>query len=105
MTYVLPDSIRGQRGMGVALSAIANVSRTPATPEEVVHMLRTGEGPLAHLCGLFEDVPLQSLMHIAIRHEIASEDLARAYLKAKRGVAAANPELDEWAASLGVDAG
>lgn len=82
-----------------ALSAIANTSRSrrlatmydgcwrpaPATP-------RT--------CALFGDVDLHTLDRLAAQLAIDDRTLARAYARARREVAAANSELDEFAAQF-----
>lgn len=86
--------------LATALSAIENASRTPAGRDEVRRMLQTGAGDPSHLRALFGDVELHTLCRLAGLFGIDDRILARAYAKARREVAAANAELDEFAAQF-----
>jgi hypothetical protein len=81
--------------MATALSAIANASATPATPEQVVYALRTGRGDPAHLRALFADTSFETLIRIGIQHGITNDEIGRAYLAARQH-GARNAELDTW---------
>jgi hypothetical protein len=81
--------------MATALSAIANASYSPATPDQVLIALRTGDGDPAHLRALFGDTAFETLIRIGIQHGIANEEIGRAYLRA-RGFGARNEALDRW---------
>ena len=85
----------------IALSAIGNASRTPASRDDLAKLLRDGEGDPSHLRALFGDVDLHSLLRLAALVGVDEPTLARAYFKARRQVAAANAELDEFAAQYG----
>jgi hypothetical protein len=85
-----------------ALSAIANVSRVPATKADLKRMLVTGTGEPSHVMALFSDVGLTTLIRLAIAFEISDITLARAYVRARDEYAAANAEMDEFAAELGI---
>jgi hypothetical protein len=88
-----------------ALSAIANVSRVPAARADVKRMLVTGTGEPSHVMALFGgDVSLTTLIRLVIAFEISDVTLARAYVRARDEYAAANAELDEFAAELGISA-
>lgn len=91
--------------MATAHSAVANASREPATSQDILRVLRTGAGHPSHVRALFGDLALSTLMRVAIEHDIMDEDLARAYLRAKRDYAASNPEMDEFVRSLPIDFG
>lgn len=86
--------------LATALSALANASRTPAAGDDVRRMLQTGAGDPSHLRALFGDVDLHTLDRLAARFAIDHRTLARAYARARREVAAANAELDEFAAQF-----
>ncbi len=63
-------------------------------------MLETGSGGLAYLRALFGDVDLHTLCRIAQHLAIDDRALARSYTVAQRNVAAANSELDQFAAQF-----
>ena len=63
-------------------------------------MLKTGEGEPSHLRALFGDVDFNTLRRMANILNIDGETLARAYRAARRRTAAANLELDEFAAEF-----
>lgn len=86
--------------LATAMSAIENASRTPAAGDDVKGMLQTGAGDPSHLRALFSDVELHTLVRLAILCAIDDRTLARSYLKAREEVAAANSELDEFAAQF-----
>jgi hypothetical protein len=81
-----------------ALSAIENASRIPVGRDDLRPMLSTGAGEPSHLRALFGDVDLHTLLRLAALFAIDDHTLARSYVKARREVAAANTELDEFAA-------
>jgi hypothetical protein len=83
-----------------ALSAIENASRLPVSREDLRRMLKTGSGEPSHLRALFGDVDLHTLCRLAAHFAIDNRTLARSYLVAQRNVAAANAELDEFAAQF-----
>ena len=83
-----------------ALNAIANTSATPPDREDVRAMLKTGAGDPSQLRALFGDVELHTLSRLADLFAIDDLTLARAYARARREVAAANAELDEFAAQF-----
>lgn len=80
-----------------AFSAIENASRSPASREDLRRMLETGMGDPSHLRALFGDVDLHRLCRLAALFGVDNRTLARAYTVARRNVAAANAELDEFA--------
>jgi hypothetical protein len=61
-------------------------------------MLQTGDGDPSHLRPLFGDVELRTLCRLASPFDIDGLTMARPYAKARREVAAANSELDKFAA-------
>jgi hypothetical protein len=83
-----------------ALSAIENASSVPVSREDLPALLRTGEGEPSHLRALFSDVDLHTLRRMANMLDIDGETLARAYRAARRRAAAANPELENFAAQF-----
>ena|SRR5271165_4296621 len=80
-----------------AISAIENASRSPVRREDLRRMLETGTGDPWHLRALFGDVDLHTLCRLAALFGVENRTLARAYILARRSVAAANAELDEFA--------
>jgi hypothetical protein len=86
--------------LATALSAIENASRTPVSRDDVRLMLQTGAGDPSHLRALFGDVELHTLCRLSGLFAIDDLTLARSYAKARREVAAANSELDEFAAQF-----
>jgi hypothetical protein len=86
--------------LATAQSAVENASRTPVVRDDVRRMLQTGAGDPSHLRALFSDVELHTLLRLAGLFAIEDRTLARSYVKARREVAAANPELDEFAAQF-----
>ena len=84
-----------------ALSAIENASRVPIRREDLSALLTTGEGEPSHLRALFSDVDLHTLCRLAAALDIDDPTLARAYARARKRAAAANAELDEFAAQYG----
>jgi hypothetical protein len=88
--------------LAAALSAIENASRTAVVRDDVRRMLQTGAGDPSHLRALFGDVDLHTLCRLAALFAIDDLTLARSYVKARREVAAANSELDEFAAQFDV---
>ncbi len=96
----------------IAMSAIENVSRIPATREDIERMLATGTGEPSHIMALFSDVDYAVLLRLAIVFDISDADLARAYVHARDVYAASNADMDEFvlemeavARSAGSDAG
>jgi hypothetical protein len=87
--------------LATALSAIENASRTAVVRDDR-RMLQTGAGDPSHLRALFGDVDLHTLCRLAALFAIDDLTLARSYVKARREVAAANSELDEFAAQFDV---
>jgi hypothetical protein len=85
-----------------ALSAIENASSIPVSGVDLPTLLRTGEGEPSHVRALFGDVDLHTLRRIANILDIDGATLARAYRAARRKTAAANPELEEFAALFDV---
>ncbi len=86
--------------LATALSAIGNASRTPAGRDDLRLMLQSGAGDPSHLRALFGDVDLHTLSRLAGLFGVDDRTLARSYAKARREVAAANAELDEFAAQF-----
>jgi hypothetical protein len=86
--------------VATAFSAIENASRSRVSREDVRRMLETGTGDPSHLRALFGDVDLHTLCRLAALFAIDNRTLARAYVAARRTVAAANSELDEFAAQF-----
>jgi hypothetical protein len=84
-----------------ALSAIENASRIPIRREDLRVLLATGEGEPSHLRALFGDVDLHTLLRLAAALDVDDEALVRAYARARKNVAAANSELDEYAQPFG----
>lgn len=96
--------MRSYDPMATALSAIANASQTPATPDQVLSALRTGQGDPTHLRALFGDTSFETLIRIGIEHGIANDEIGRAYVRARRH-GARNVALDAWCfEQLGVPA-
>ncbi len=83
-----------------ALSAIENASRIPVGRDDLRRMLETGLGEPSHLRALFGDVDLHTLVRLAALYGVDDEMLARSYAVARGAVAAANAELDEFAAQF-----
>ncbi len=83
-----------------AASAIENASGISVGREELKRMLETGSGAPARLRALFGDVDLHTLCRLAALFAIDDRTLARSYALARRTVAAANAELDEFAAQF-----
>jgi hypothetical protein len=83
-----------------ALSAIENASRIPVGRGDLRPMLSTGAGEPSHLRALFGDVDLHTLLRLAALYGIGDKTLARSYVVARDSVAAANAELDEFAAQF-----
>ena len=86
--------------LATALSALQNASRTPVVRDDVRLMLQTGGGDPSHLRALFGDVDLHTLSRLASLFAVDDLTLARSYARARREVAAANAELDEFAAQF-----
>jgi hypothetical protein len=86
----------------IALNAIGNASRIPVRRENLARLLATGEGEGSHLRALFGDVDLHTLLRLATLLAIDDPMLARAYARARATAAAANAELDEYAATYGL---
>jgi len=85
-----------------ALSAIANASRAPIQREALKGMLATRQGEPSHLRALFSDVDLHTLCRVAAVLAVDDLTLVRSYAAARREVAAANAELDAFAAQFGL---
>lgn len=89
-----------------AMSAVGNVTRLPVTRADVEHVLRTGEGALAHVIALFSELTLDTCLRIAILSGISDPELARAYRLARaRYPLIANEELDAFVSEVPTDAG
>jgi len=88
--------------LATALSAVENASQTPVVRDDVRRMLETGAGDPSHLRALFSDVDLHTLCRLAGLFAVDDRTLARSYARARREVAAANSELDEFAAQFDV---
>lgn len=86
--------------VATAISAIENASSIPVSQGELAGLLRTGKGEPSHLRALFGDVDLYTLLRLARRFDIDGETLARAYRIARRDTAAANADLEEFAAQF-----
>jgi hypothetical protein len=84
-----------------ALNAIENASTIPIAREDIPRLLSTGEGEGSHLRALFGDVDLHTLLRLATLFDIDDPTLIRAYARARNCAAAANAELDEYAATYG----
>jgi hypothetical protein len=84
-----------------ALNAIENASTIPIARDDLPRLLATGEGEGSHLRALFGDVDLHTLLSLATLFGIDDPTLARAYARARRQAAAANADLDEYAATCG----
>jgi Nucleotidyl transferase AbiEii toxin, Type IV TA system len=80
----------------IAISAIENVSRIPATRADIKRMLATGTGEPSHVMALFSDVDYSSILRLAIAFNISDADLAHAYVNARDTYAASNAEMDEF---------
>ena len=85
-----------------AVNAIENASRIPVRRSDIPVMLKTGQGEASHLRALFGDVDLHTLLRLATLFGVDDPTLIRAYDNARRTAAAANAELDEYAATYGV---
>ena len=85
-----------------AFSAIANGSSIPVGRDDLERMLQTGEGEPPHLRALFGDVDLHTLCRLAALFAVDDLTLARSYSTARRDAAAANAELDAFAAEFGL---
>jgi hypothetical protein len=86
-----------------ALNAIENASTVPVAREDLPRLLSTGEGEGSHLRAFFGDVDLHTLLRLATMFGIDDPTLIRAYARAKTAAAAANADLDEYAATLGYE--
>jgi hypothetical protein len=86
--------------VATALSAIENASRVAVSRDDLQPMLAAGEGHPSHLRALFGDVDLHALLRLAAALGVDDQTLVRAYANARRNVAAANAELDEFAAQF-----
>ncbi len=84
-----------------ALSAIENASTVPVRREDLRALLSTGAGEPSHLRALFGDVDLHTLMRLAEDLDVPDAEWVRAYALARREVAAANADLDEYARPFG----
>jgi len=84
-----------------ALNAIENASSIPVAREDLPSLLSTGEGEGSHLRALFGDVDLHTLLRLATLYDIDDLTLVRAYARARGAAAAANADLDEYAATYG----
>ena len=84
-----------------ALNAIENASTVPVAREDLLRLLSTGEGEGSHLRALFGDVDLHTLLRLATLFDIDDPTLVRAYARARDTAAAANADLDEYAATFG----
>jgi hypothetical protein len=84
-----------------ALNAIENASTVPVARGDLPRLLSTGEGEGSHLRALFGDVDLHTLLRLATIFDIDDPTLLRAYARAREAAAAANGDLDEYAATLG----
>jgi hypothetical protein len=84
-----------------ALNAIENASTFPVAREDIPRLLSTGEGEGSHLRALFGDVDLHTLLRLAAQLGIDDPTLVRAYARARSCAAAANADLDEYAATYG----
>ena len=80
----------------IAISAIENVSRIPATRDDIKRMLATGEGEPSHIMALFSDVNYAALLRLAIVFDISDDEFARAYIHARDTYAAINPDFDAF---------
>jgi hypothetical protein len=85
-----------------ALSAIANASLVPIRREDLKRILQSGDGEPSHVRTLFSDVDLNTLCRLAALFAVDDLTLARSYAAARRDVAAANAELDAFAAEFGL---
>ena len=89
--------------LAVALSIVNNAAATSASREELLRLLR-GEAPVPgevpHAVALFGEVPLVTLLGIAVRHDIPSATLARAYRGVRDRYGEHNDELEAWAGGL-----
>jgi hypothetical protein len=83
-----------------ALSAIKNGSTIPVSQADLPALLKTGEGEPSQVRALFGDVDFNTLRRMANILNIDGKTLARAYRAARLRTAAANPELDEFAAQF-----
>ena len=84
-----------------ALSAIENASGVSVVGrQELKRMLETGCGAPSRLRTLFGDVDLHTLCRLAALFAIDDRTLARSYALARGAAAAANAELDEFAAQF-----
>lgn len=83
-----------------ALSAVENASGVSVGRPELKRMLGTGCGAPSRLRALFGDVDLHTLGRLAALFAIDDGTLARSYVLARRTAAAANAELDEFAAQF-----
>jgi hypothetical protein len=82
----------------IALNAIENGSRIAVCRADLPRLLSTGEGEPSHLRALFGDVDLHTLLRLATLYAIDDAALARAYARARQSAAAANADLEEYAA-------
>jgi hypothetical protein len=85
----------------IALNAIENASTVSVAREDLPRLLSTGEGEGSHLRALFGDVDLHTLLRLATLFGIDDPTFVRAYARARSCAAAANADLDEYAATYG----
>ena len=80
--------------MATIRHAVENASGTPLGDEGIRAILRGEGGDPSHLRAVFGDVSLRMLEEVSAAAGISLAELLLAYQAARRGVAAANPEID-----------
>lgn len=76
-------------------NALANSSRKPVGKDDVLAILKTGDGPGHLVRALFEDCSLGDLDQTAAAAGMSPADLRAAYRKAREKHAARNAEIEE----------
>lgn len=75
-------------------NAVENSSVDPVTPDEIVAMLKGGGDKPHQIRALFSDASPSALYRCGAAVGVGPQAILRAYEKARRETAAANPELD-----------
>ena len=78
----------------IAVNALSNSSRTPVSAEDVMSILRTGDGPGHLVRALFGDCAFETLDRLGAQAGLSQADIRTTYAYAKRVHAAANADLE-----------
>ena len=79
----------------IGANALANSSGTPIEMEQVITILRTGDGPGHLVRALFEDCSLDSLDEMAAAAGMSPRELRFAYAAAREKHRACNREIED----------